>query len=83
MNVHLFARTHILSYFYLHWLGMEWQFLAVTGTEDAAAAEAMLEGNGWNVEGAIDFFFATGSTGASVHICTKLMSLFLLGKHAQ
>jgi hypothetical protein len=23
----------------------------------------MLEGNGWNVEGAIDFFFATGTTG--------------------
>jgi hypothetical protein len=39
------------------------QFLAVTGTEDAAAAEAMLDGNGWNVEGAIDFFFATGTTG--------------------
>jgi hypothetical protein len=40
-------------------------FLAITGTSDAAAAEAMLEGNGWNVEGAIDFFFATGTTGAS------------------
>lgn len=24
----------------------------------------MLDGNGWNVEGAIDFFFATGTTGA-------------------
>ena len=40
-------------------------FLAITGTSDAAAAEAMLDGNGWNVEGAIDFFFATGSTGAT------------------
>ena len=55
----------------------------MTETADAAAAQAMLEGNGWNVEGAIDFFFATGSTGASVHIYTKLMSLFLMGKHAQ
>ena len=43
-------------------------FLAVTGTEDAEAAEAMLEGNGWNVEGAIDFFFATGTTGADVRV---------------
>ena len=81
MSGHLFAPTHILPYFYLHWLAMEWQFLAVTGTEDAAAAEAMLEGNGWNVEGAIDFYFATGSTG--LHIYTKLRSLFLMGKHAQ
>ena len=40
-------------------------FLAVTGTEDATAAEAMLEGNGWNVEGAIDFFFATDTAASS------------------
>ena len=40
-------------------------FLAITGTSDAAAAEAMLDGNGWNVEGAIDFFFATGTTGGT------------------
>jgi hypothetical protein len=39
---------------------MDCQFLAVTGTEDAADAEAMLEGNGWNVEGTIDLFFAHG-----------------------
>jgi hypothetical protein len=62
---------------------MDWQFLAVTRTEDAAEAEAILEGNGWNVEGAIDLFFATCPTGVSGHICTKLMSLFLMGKHAQ
>ena len=42
------------------------KFLAVTDTEHAAAAEAMLDSKGWNVERAIDFFVAPGTTGADV-----------------
>ena len=35
------------------------QFMLVTGT-DAGAAREVLQGSGWNVDAAVDFFFATG-----------------------
>uniref|UniRef100_A0A7S0HVD8 UBX domain-containing protein n=1 Tax=Hanusia phi TaxID=3032 RepID=A0A7S0HVD8_9CRYP len=39
------------------------QFLAITGATDVQAATHMLEGNAWDVEAAVNFFFSSGETG--------------------
>lgn len=49
------------------------QSMLVTGT-DTSGARAVLQGSGWNVDAAVDFFFATGCC-MSLSLCVILLCL--------